>query len=204
MSKHSNKILGFTILEVLFAMLVLAVTTFTVLGLLKLSDEMSYMAKADSKISQIIKARGSILVKGSFQRLVGAALTPGVPAFAGDVYKFQNGRFTSSHTPQTQYHNNLHPIFPFLESSYQFDISPSPGDVNHMLSGKPMPGDTNFRDIFPFIEYVELDFNAAPAQANQVKITYRLYWVNEFKRVTDSNRLGIVELIFYKYDTLDF
>lgn len=193
-------------LEVLFAGTVLALATFTVLGLLRLSDEMSYRAKVDSKLSQIMKARASLLVSSSFQ-----GLRDKVAPFADNpahYYVFQNGKFLPSQINSNLYHVNNSLGFPFVEAVDQF----SPGtyqDVKYLLSGKPLPGSSNFREIFPFIEQVILDFDKVPTAATQVKVTYIIYWINEFYRSTEKpdasgainyNKLGIIEFSFDKYD----
>ncbi len=197
-------------LEVLFAGTVLALATFTVLGLLRLSDEMSYRAKVDSKLSQIMKARSSLLVTSSFQ-----SLRDKVESYAGNadhLYRFQNGVFTSTHISNPQFHSNNSLGFPFVETVDPFSAGP-PEALKYLLSGKPLPGSNTYRDIFPFVEQIILDFDATPASASEVSITYTIYWINEFYRSTekadatgtvDYQKMGQIDFYFTKYDPTKF
>jgi hypothetical protein len=199
---------GFTMLEVLFAGLVLAMSTFTVLGLLKISDEMSYRAKADAKVSQLFKTRSTILVKGPFENLRQIAVNNDPNA---TTHVFQSGFFRTNQVAGAFYHTPPTGPFPFFDAVDPLGGSVAPSDMKNLLQGKPIPGDTNFRSIFPFIEQVVLEFNNAPnASPSSVKVRYSLTWLNEFIRSTqrpdvggggvDYNKLRIFDFYFVKYD----
>jgi Tfp pilus assembly protein PilV len=205
---------AFTMLEVLFAGTILAMATFMVLGLLKLSDEMSYRAKVDSKVSQIMKARAGVLVNASFASLVAKAAT--ISPTSGQ-YQFQLGNFSTNVISDTSYLGNGTASFPFLETVDPFTTGSFNGD-KYLLSGKPLPGTVDYRDIFPFKETVTLVFrdNDGPSSlsgATAVKVTYAIWWVNEFVRSTqkadssgtvDFDKMGAIEFTFTKYDTTTY
>jgi hypothetical protein len=214
--KDRNKLAAFTMLEVLFAGLVLSMATFTILGLLRLSDEMSYRAKADARVAQLFKARASTLVKGSFENLRQIAMASGGPT-GGTNFIYQNGRFTSGHVSSgSPYNNNLNPFFHlFLESVDPLGGSVNSQDVKYLLEGKPLPGDNLFREIFPFIEEIRLNFDQAPSTGTPTKVdvTYSLTWINEFIRSTqvpdstagiDYEKLRIFNFKYTKYDPKNF
>jgi len=205
--KHQS---GFTMLEVLFAGLVLAMSTFTILGLLKLSDEMSYRAKADAKVSQIFKSRASILSKGSFENLRQIAMTSTPTPVGSTTYRFRSGGFSTNYVSNVNYYLPG-TSFPFLDLADPLGGSIVPQDTKYLLSGKPLPGDTLYRNIFPFIEEVELVFNSNPSSASKVDVRYSLVWVYEFIRSTqrpvgdnsaadDYEKLRIMDFYFVKYD----
>lgn len=195
-------------LEVLFAGLVLAMSTFTVLGLLKLSDEMSYRAKADAKVSQLFKQRATILVKGPFENLKQIAINNGSTEL---VHTFRSGFFGVNQVATAAYHTHPGTPFPFFDDIDPLGGSIAPTDKKHLLQGKPLPGDTNFRNIFPFIEEVKLEFDNPPGSSpTKVAVTYSVTWLNEFKRSTvrpdtnsasiDFEKLRIFDFYFVKYD----
>jgi hypothetical protein len=199
---------GFTMLEVLFAGMILALASFTVLGLLRLSDEMTYRAKADAKVSQIFKARGGFLVSTPFEDLRRrvAPFTPVDPS--AHIYQFQLGQFTADMVENPARRGNDTEGFPFLEPTDPF----SEGDFDtpkYLLYGKPLPGTSSFRSIFPFREFVELDFNGPPSTATECIVRYELSWINDFRRSTimpdaggqiDPQKLGRLQFTFLKHD----
>lgn len=211
--KHKDS-LGFTMVEVLMAGTILAMATFMVFGLLRLSDEMSFRAKVDAKVSQIMKTRATMLVNMSFDRLEGFAI--GKVVGAGGVYEFINGQFGSSYVNNPEFYFNNNPNgFPFLEVVDPFTVG-QVGPVKFLLSGKPLPGNANTRDIFPFVEVVKLQFvdkdnvvkTPGDASIIRVNVQYAVWWVNEFIRstqVVDPNndqyrKLSSIDFEFVKYD----
>jgi len=194
---------------------ILAMATFMVVGLLKLSDEMSYRAKVDAKVSQIMKTRATMLVNMSFQRL--RSIATGKSPTAGGWYEFINGQFNSSYVNNSQFHflpngNG----FPFLEVQDPFTWGTGNTGFQYLLTGKPLPGDTSLRQIFPFVEVIRLQFvdNGNVSQAinstavRRVNVEYDVWWVNEFIRSTEAvdpnndqfQKLSSISFEFVKYD----
>ena len=204
-------------IEVLMAGTILAMSTFMVVGLLKLSDEMSYRAKVDAKLSQIMKTRATTLVNMSFESM--RQKVAGKIAYAPNSYSFTRGGFTSTYIsdPSYQFSDTTGNGFPFIEATDPFSTGPS-NTLKFLLSGKPLPGDApnNFRDIFPFVELINVEFkdsngiSASPATATRVQIFYAIWWINEFVRSTevlsspDFDKLGAIQFDFIKYDPTSY
>lgn len=202
-------------IEVLVAATILGLATFMVLGLLKLSDEMSYRARVDAKLSQVMRARAANLVKMSFdslrQKVSGKVSLGG----AGSTFEFIHGGFTSAYVNESSYlfADSTGNGFPFLESQDPFTYNAT-GSLRFLLSGKPLPGDpaSNYRSVFPFVEKIKIIFQnsngqvAVPSVAVRVRIEYEVWWINEFIKSTqkvelaDFEKLGAIAFEFIKYD----
>ena len=193
---------------------ILAMATFMVVGLLKLSDEMSFRAKIDAKVSQIMKTRATMLVNMSFDRLESFAI--GKSANSQGFYQFINGQFNANYVtdPSFYFTGNING-FPFLEPVDPFTLGQTTPE-KYLLSGKPVPGSTTLRDIFPFVEVIELQFVdnantvAAPGTTavRRVNVIYSVWWINEFIRSTQvvnpnadtSQKISAISFEFVKYD----
>lgn len=214
-NRGSDAIKAFTMIEVLVAGTILAMATFMVVGLLKLSDEMSFRAKVDAKVSQIMKTRANSLVSMSFESLEGIA--QGAQTVGGiGRYEFVNGQFNNTYVGNSSFYFSGNPNgFPFLEAIDPFTIG-QPNAFKFLLSAKPLPGNTGSRNIFPFVEKVVLQFvdnsnDPQPLGSSTIRranIQYSVWWVNEFIRSTEVvdplndqyQKLSSVEFEFAKYD----
>lgn len=196
---------------------ILAMATFMVVGLLKLSDEMSYRAKVDAKVAQIMKSRASMLVNMSFERLEAIARESGPPTLSPIKYQFTRGQFNAGHvTDSNFYFPSNGRGFPFLDTYDPVTIDQGGGALLYLISGKPLPGESAPRDIFPFVEVVRLqftDYANSPvdpriSDAFRVNVEYDIWWVNEFIRSTvvvdplndDTGKISSIGFEFVKYD----
>ncbi len=193
---------------------ILAMATFMVVGLLKLSDEMSFRAKVDAKVAQIMKSRANMLINMPFSRLKEIA---NGKAVSGGWYEFINGEFNSTYISNPQFHfSNNSNGFPFQEPVDPISLGQTAGDFRFLLSGKPLPGDTTVRKIFPYVEVIQLQFvdddnNTVPlndSSLRRVNVVYTVWWVNEFIRSTVAvdpqtdltQKVSSIAFEFAKYD----
>lgn len=203
--------------EVLMAGTILAMATFMVVGLLKLSDEMSYRAKVDAKVAQIMKSRAVMLVNMSFERLRSFTSVSGLSVGAQNTYEFTRGQFGVGDVSNAQFRfSDNGNGFPFLDTYDPVTIDQTGGGRLYLLSGKPLPTQTTPRDIFPFVERVSLQFVSydniplppGDSAVCRVNVVYEIWWINEFIRSTvivdplsdTSGKVSSIAFEFAKYD----
>jgi len=180
---------GFTLVEAILATTILAFATFGVLGLLRLSDHMSYRAKVDAKASQLLRARVGVLEGLPFTKL--RFLMASYAPDSGNSYVFERGVLPVTGNNPTQ-------GFPFLDDADPFDgLYSSP---LYFLSGKALPSGTGERSFFPYMENVTLIFSGPPSSAStgQVQVVYTLSWLDQF---SEGSPAKMLQFVFTKYDT---
>jgi prepilin-type N-terminal cleavage/methylation domain-containing protein len=168
---------GFTLVEVLLAASILAFATFGILGLLKLSDQMAFRARADGKGAQIFKSRTLSLVSLPVPYFRHIVVSRGGAVPSNGVWKFERGS-SAELTPGGK-------VFPFWGVS-------NPDEVVYLFKSRPLPGQKTLRSIFPYEEAVELSFfydrNARDlitdrlglGSARSMRVVYFLKWKDSF------------------------
>jgi prepilin-type N-terminal cleavage/methylation domain-containing protein len=183
---------GFTMVEVIVAVTILAFATFGLIGMLQFSDQMSYRAKVNTKVAQILSAH--------IEQFSGMPFVEykNIAASNFGVSTFQRGYFGS--TPNS-------PGWPFFLNDDAFAEGLSIGAIDsatmgntkyYLVYGKPLPPSTALRGLFPYVETVTLTFNqtsrAAPytgtvtpyTSADSVTVDYKMQWIDQFNGVTNS------------------
>lgn len=131
-------VLGFTLVEVLVAGTILAFASFGLMALLRLSDHMTFRAKSDAKVSQIVRSRIGNLVEIPFDRMREYASenpstfdsTSGISTKEGVRYVFKRGMM-----PPTT--NNVSGnIFPFIDPSELWEGHAN--SAKYLLSSPPV------------------------------------------------------------------
>jgi hypothetical protein len=180
---------------------------------------MSYRAKVDAKVAQIMKSRAAMLVNMSFERLESFALAPGLVAGPQNKYEFTRGQFGPGNVSNALFRfSDNGNGFPFLDVYDPVTAGQTGGGVGplYLLSGKPLPTETTPRNIFPFVERVRLQFVSydniplPPGDSDicRVNVEYEIWWVNEFIRSTvvvdplndEAGKISSIAFEFAKYD----
>lgn len=172
---------GYTLIEVLVASMVLAVAAFGLMGLLRASDQMGYRGRINGVVSTLITTRAGQLVSIPFSQIRAACVDAG-GGEDGSVTEFQRG-VTGAPNFFT---------FPFL--------IPGEGGVdsiNYLAMGKPLPGTTLPRGLFPFAEFVTVTFSAGGESAT---VRYVITWTDSMTGADGDN----FDFTFTKYDPLRF
>jgi prepilin-type N-terminal cleavage/methylation domain-containing protein len=166
---------GYTLIEVLVATMILAMASFGLMGLLRASDQMGYRGRVNGVVSTLISTRGRQLVALSYSDY--STLTGG-----DGLLQFQRGRVSGP--------NIL--TFPFLV--------PGEGGVNstnYLAYGRPLPGDTIPRGLFPFAEFVTVTTDTT---AGTALVEYELTWTDSYSGATGDR----FQFSFTKYDPTRF
>lgn len=174
--RTSNTTAGYTLIEVMVAAMILALASFGLMGLLRASDQMGYRARVNGVVSNILSTRARQLVSFSYADLKAASLA------SGDT--FQRGATTAGPNIYT---------FPFLVPG---ESPSSLTATNYLAYGKPLPGDTTPRGIFPFVEYVFLTFDPG----GFVTVKYDLAWTDSYTGTPGEHAV----FSFNKYDPTRF
>lgn len=175
---------AFTLVEVLLAGTILAFTMFGVMGLLKVSDEMTYRAKADARAAQFVRERVGSLIGMPFSKIRDVVSEVAASDEGGYIWTFERGVLPVTEANSTS-------GFPFGEGLDLGDYS----TPKYMLSSKSPDSPTEFREIFPYRERVLLDFPGVPSTSREASVTYVLEWTDQFSGADRS-----VSLTFTKYD----
>lgn len=167
---------GFTLVEVMVAATILAFATFGLMGLLKLSDQAAFRARASGQAANIFKSRSLVFVSmpmSYFRFLVSSK-----PSSGTGVWTFKRGVIpaTSSAVPA-----------PAVGQDFPFFSVQNANEAVYFFKSRPLPGTTALRPIFPYAEEVTLSFydgSGAPvsslSSARFLKIKYSLIWMDPF------------------------
>lgn len=185
---------AFTLVEVMVAATILAFATFGLMGLLKLSDQAAFRARASGQAANIFKSRSLVFVSmpiSYFRFLVSSK-----PASSPGVWTFKRGVLPAS--PSVSPVAAVGQDFPF------FSVS-NANDPVYFFKSRPLPEQTQLRSIFPYSEEVTLSFydsSGAPASslsaARFLEIKYALTWVDPF-----SNQTRALNFEFVKAEASD-
>ena len=173
---------AFTLIEVLLATAILGFAAFGLMGLLRLSDRMSYQGKLDARVAQIARSRVGVLISIPFVKLRDAAATGTVSG--PNTYEFQRGDWSGNTTAG----------FPFAED---FEPGGSYTASHYLASGKPLPGTSSYRGIFKYTELITLQFPASPGSSRSVAVSYTLAWEDPYNGGTQTFNFD-----FTKYDPI--
>jgi len=185
---------AFTLVEVLVASTILAFATFGLLGLLRLSDQMAFRARADGKAAQIFKSRTLSLASlpvSYFRHLVlyGGDGNGFTKSSLSGGWLFERGSLSGEAVATN--------IFPLGEVE-------DPTQPVFLFKTRPLPGQTDLRLVFPYKESVELSFFSdfegvggvsVPSLARSMRIIYVLSWRDSF---ADQDR--VLRFEFLKND----
>jgi prepilin-type N-terminal cleavage/methylation domain-containing protein len=177
---------GFTLVEVLVAATILAFATFGLTGLLRLSDQMAYRARADGQAANLFKSRSLVLSSMSFDQY--RYIVRSTAEQPGGGYLFVRGSLPNAAgvvpTPFGQQ-------FPF------FGVVDANAPV-YFFESRPLPGTVNLRSIYPYREEIEISFRnlsgvrvSAPTQAAVVRVVYTLTWSDPFGNETGSQQRNL-------------
>ena len=180
-------------MEMIVATSILSFATFGILGVLKLSDQMAYRARSDSKASQVFKSRCSMLVALPASYFIYKVKDM---ASLGGSWEFSRGVLPRG---DGELNTSSGQIFPF------FEVEDADAPV-YFFQAKPLPGEQALRSVYPYREELKLTFKGLNGEASSairdtryLVFEYSLIWFDTFSGKNRALTFKFAKSAFFDY-----
>lgn len=165
---------GFTLIEVMVAAVILGLTSFSLLSLLRASDQLAIRARVNGAVASQVKARGGLLTAVSYETA------------AANVGTWSRGGLSGA--PE----GDLFPAAFALPSDSQPCV---------LVYGKPLPGDADYRPLAPYLETITVTVDSPGQITITYQLRWQDPLGQPTVGVPNSgSRFTDVNLTFLKYD----